>query len=121
MFGKNLEITPMEALFLMVLNRGESISGSEIVQKINEDLGTDWSPTPGATYKIVQSLEKKEFIKETTASEHRKDQRIRTYTLTKKGQGMIPTIAFRIRKIVAFTEDCCPGEGMKLVLTDDEC
>ncbi|NHJ49645.1 MAG: hypothetical protein FK733_17780 [Asgard group archaeon] len=59
MLGKDLDVTPMEVFFIMVLSRPESLSGSEIVEKIKDNLGLDWTPSPGATYKILQSIEKK--------------------------------------------------------------
>lgn len=108
MIGKDLNVTPMEAFFLMVLNTPESLSGSEIVTRIKENLGLNWAPSPGATYKILQSMEKKEFILETTKEEDREDQRVRTYKLSKKGKETIPIIASRIIKIALFVDECCP-------------
>ncbi|MFX0061202.1 MAG: PadR family transcriptional regulator [Candidatus Hermodarchaeota archaeon] len=121
MLGKNLEITPMEALFLMVLYNTPSLSGSEIVQNLRSNLGEDWSPSPGATYKTVQSLEKKGLIQETTQKANRKDQRIRTYSLTAKGKVMVPEVTSRVRKIVIFTNECCPEycEGISFGETND--
>ena len=109
MFGKNLEITPTEAIFLLVLKKSNSLSGSEIVESITSNLGSDWIPTPGATYKILRSLEKKEFIEETTTNEARKDQRIRTYSLSHAGQEIVPKVSERFRKVVMFMDSCCPG------------
>ena len=76
MIGKGLEVTPMEAFFLMVLNNQTSLSGSEIVQSIRDNLGINWTPSPGATDKILQSMEKKKYIEETTQKEQRENQRI---------------------------------------------
>ncbi|MBN1328930.1 MAG: hypothetical protein JXA54_05605 [Candidatus Heimdallarchaeota archaeon] len=45
MIGKDIDVTPMEAFFLMVLNGQKSLSGSEIVQKIRENLGLNWVPS----------------------------------------------------------------------------
>ncbi|WP_371803706.1 PadR family transcriptional regulator [Candidatus Lokiarchaeum ossiferum] len=109
MFGKNLEITPTEAIFLLVLKKQDSISGSEIVESISSNLGSDWVPTPGATYKIIRSLENKGFIEETTGSEGRKDQRIRTYSLSSAGKSIVPKVSERFRKVVLFMDSCCPG------------
>lgn len=108
MIGKGLDVTPMEAFFLMILNNRTSLSGAEIVQYIKENLGMNWTPSPGATYKILQSMEKKEYIKETT-EESREDQRIRTYDLTKKGKEILPIITKRILKIALFADNCCAG------------
>ncbi|MHA2298751.1 MAG: PadR family transcriptional regulator [Candidatus Hodarchaeales archaeon] len=120
MLGKKIEITPMESLFLMVLHKSVSLSGSEIVQKLKEDLGDEWSPSPGATYKIVQSLEKKGFIQETTENEKRKDQRIRTYSLTTKGREIVPIITSRVRKVVIFISSCCPDCRDGLAIDDEK-
>ncbi|NHJ04533.1 MAG: PadR family transcriptional regulator [Candidatus Heimdallarchaeota archaeon] len=108
MIGKDLDVTPMEAFFLMVLNTPESLSGSEIVLKIKENLGLNWTPSAGATYKILQSMEKKQFIQETTKEEDRNDQRLRTYNLSEKGKEILPIIASRIIKIALFVDSCCP-------------
>ncbi|MHA1127020.1 MAG: PadR family transcriptional regulator [Candidatus Heimdallarchaeota archaeon] len=113
MIGKGLEVTPMEAFFLMVLNNQTSISGSEIVQSIRDNLGLNWTPSPGATYKILQSMEKKEYIEETTQKEQREDQRIRTYNLTKKGKELLPIITSRILKIALFADSCCPNLSLE--------
>lgn len=108
MLGKDLGITPVQSLFLLVLYNSPSLSGSEIVQKLSDDLGDDWTPTPGATYKIIQALQKDELIQETTEAENRKDQRIRTYSLTTKGKTMVTTVTARVSKIVSFMNTCCP-------------
>ena len=54
-------------------------------------------------------MEKKEYILETTKKEDREDQRIRTYTLTKKGKEILPKITSRILKIALFVDSCCPN------------
>lgn len=108
MIGKNIEISPMESLFLLILYNEGSLSGSEIVKRLEGELGKDWSPSPGATYKTVQSLEKKELIAETTETVKRKDQRIRTYSLTKRGKNLVPKVTQRVNKVVKFMVKCCP-------------
>ena len=113
MIGKDLDVTPMEAFFLMALNTTESLSGSEIVLKIKKDLGLNWTPSPGATYKILQSMEKKQFIQETTKKEDRNDQRLRTYTLDEKGKEILPIIAKRIIKVALFLDKCFPQENFE--------
>ncbi|NHJ84979.1 MAG: hypothetical protein FK734_05925, partial [Asgard group archaeon] len=72
------------------------------------NLGLNWTPSAGATYKILQSMEKKELIFETTQKEDREDQRIRTYMLTDKGNETLPIITKRILKIALFVDSCCP-------------
>ncbi|MHA2247111.1 MAG: PadR family transcriptional regulator [Candidatus Hodarchaeales archaeon] len=117
MFGKNLDVTPTESLFLLVLYNHTSLSGSEIVKNVKEDLGEEWSPTPGATYKIIQKLIEKEYIHETTKTEKKnRDKRIRTYTLTPEGSKMVIKVITRMRKMIGFVESCCPdGEGVIIV------
>jgi DNA-binding PadR family transcriptional regulator len=124
MIGKGLEVTPMESFFLMILNSPTSLSGSEIVQNIKENLGINWTPSPGATYKILQSMEKKGYIEETTKTEEREDQRIRTYSLTSRGKEILPIITKRILKIALFADSCCPnlgdemGESIRIIRID---
>ncbi len=108
MLGKDLEITPTQALFVIALYNSGSLSGSEIVHKIINDLGEEWSPTAGATYKLIQNLENKGLIEETTSEENRSDQRVRTYTLTSKGKGVVPQISNRFSKFLGFMLECCP-------------
>ncbi len=118
MLGKQIDLSSTEALFLMVLYNSNSLSGSEIVQKLKQSLGEEWLPTPGATYKIVQSLETKGFLKETTKKEKRKDQRIRTYALTSEGKEMIPKVGSRFRKLVTFATECCPESCEGIIIID---
>jgi DNA-binding PadR family transcriptional regulator len=117
MFGKNLDVTPTESLFLLVLYNQTSLSGSEIVKYVKEDLGEEWSPTPGATYKIIHNLIEKGYLHETTEKEKMdRDKRIRTYTLTSEGTNMVIKVITRMRKMIGFMESCCPdGEGVIIV------
>jgi len=112
MLGKKLAITSTEALFLMTLNISSSLSGSEVVRKLKESLGEEWSPAAGTTYKIFQSLEKKgliqEITKELTSTDQLKDKRIRKYKLTDQGKKTIPVLTQRVQKVIMFVEDCCP-------------
>lgn len=116
-FGKSLDITPTEALFLLVLHN-QNLSGSEIVKIVKEDLGEDFSPSAGATYKIIQSLESKGMIHETTDSieEETRDKRIRKYTLTEEGRKMVLKITNQVQKVIVFVEQCCPGGEEKMVV-----
>lgn len=116
MFGKNLAVTPTESLFLLVLYNHTSLSGSEIVKYVKDDLGDDWSPTAGATYKIIQSLIKKRYIHETTKKkEEGRDKRMRTYTLTSEGTTMVIKVITRMRKMIGFMESCCP-DGDRIII-----
>jgi DNA-binding PadR family transcriptional regulator len=117
MFGKNLDVTPTESLFLLVLYNHTNLSGSEIVKYVKEDLGENWSPTPGATYKIIRNLIDKGYIRETTKKEKEdRDKRIRRYSLTLEGSTMVVKIISRMRKMIGFMESCCPeGNGVIIV------
>lgn len=116
-FGKSLDITPTEALFLLVLYN-QNLSGSEIVKKVKEDLGENFSPSPGATYKIIQSLDNKGLIHETTdlIKDEDRDKRIRTYTLTDEGRKMVLKVTNQVRKVIGFVEQCCPGGEERMVI-----
>ncbi|MHA1226079.1 MAG: PadR family transcriptional regulator [Candidatus Hodarchaeales archaeon] len=120
MFGKNLDVTPTEALFLLVLYNQDNISGAAIVSQLKKDLGEEWSPSPGATYKILQKLVKKELIHETTNTEvQTRDQRIRTYSLTSKGRNMVVKVIARMQKVIGFLYSCCP-EGTDSIIIKKE-
>jgi DNA-binding PadR family transcriptional regulator len=122
--GKNLDITPTESLFLLVLHN-QNLSGAEIVTRVKEDLGEDWSPSAGTTYKIIQSLEGKGFIQETTNTQEKKrDKRIRTYSLTKEGRSMVLKVTGRMRKMIGFVQQCCPDGDEEFILlkkSDKDC
>lgn len=107
MFGRNIEVSQLEALFLITLHSNDSMTGSAIAKKISGDLGEEWAPSSGAIYKTLDKLRNNGFIEDTTP-EDLKDKRIRTYTLTKKGRDIVPIVASRVQKIVVFVEDCCP-------------
>jgi len=117
MFGKNLEVTPTEALFLLVLYNNKNISGTEIVNQVKEDLGEDWSPTPGATYKILHKLIEKELILETTnTKEEERDQRIKTYALSSEGESMVVKVIARMQKVIGFVDSCCPEDTDRIII-----
>ena len=110
MFGKDLEVSPTESLFLLVLYNHTSLSGAEIVKNVKEQLGEEWSPTPGATYKIIQKLIEKSYINETTEKEKKeRDKRIRTYSLTLEGREMVVKVIARMQKMIGFIDSCCPN------------
>ena len=119
-----MDITPTEALFLLVLHN-QNLSGSEIVKRVKEDLGDEWSPSPGATYKIIKSLEDKKLIQETTnTDEDKRDKRIRTYSLTDNGNSMVLKVTKRMRKMIGFVEQCCPSENGQIIVmkkSDSDC
>ncbi|MFX0015987.1 MAG: PadR family transcriptional regulator [Promethearchaeota archaeon] len=117
MFGKNLDVTPTEALFLLVLHNHNDVSGTEIVNQVKEDLGEDWSPTPGATYKILQKLLEKGFILETTnTGEEDRDQRIKTYAITSEGKTIVTKVIARMQKVIGFVDSCCPDGTDQIIV-----
>jgi DNA-binding PadR family transcriptional regulator len=105
--GKNIEVSQLEALFLISLHSDENMTGSAVARKIVEDLGEEWTPSSGAIYKTLDKLRNNGFIKDTTPK-NLDDKRVRTYSLTKKGREIVPKVASRVQKIVVFVEDCCP-------------
>ena len=107
MIGKNLEVSQLEALFLISLHSDENMTGSSIAKKIVEDLGEEWTPSSGAIYKTLDKLRNNGYIEDTTP-ENLDDKRVRTYSLTAKGKEIVPRVASRVQKIVLFVEDCCP-------------
>lgn len=116
MFGKDLEVTPTESLFLLVLYNHASLSGADIVKNVKKDLGEEWSPTPGATYKIIQKLIEKRYINETTEKDKKnRDKRIRTYSLTIEGRKMVIKVIARMQKVIGFVDSCCP-DGDSIVI-----
>ncbi|MFX0086870.1 MAG: PadR family transcriptional regulator [Candidatus Hodarchaeota archaeon] len=121
MFGKDLEITPTESLFLLILFNDENLSGSDIIKSVKDDLGEEWSPTPGATYKIIQKLIEKNYISETTEIEKKdRDKRIRTYSLTHEGRKMVVKVIARIQRMVGFIDSCCPNGGPIVIFKRSE-
>ena len=121
-FGKNLEVTPTEALFLLVLQNQSDLSGTEIVSMVKNELGSEWSPTPGATYKIIKNLLDKGYINDTTnMDEKNRDERIKTYTLTSEGKNIVFKIVNRMQKVVGFLDTCCPdGTGRIVIVNKSE-
>ncbi len=121
MFGKDLEITPTESLFLLILFNDENLSGADIIKSVKDDLGEEWSPTPGATYKIIQKLIEKNYINETTEIEKKdRDKRIRTYSLTPEGRKMVVKVIARMQKMIGFIDSCCPNGGSIVIVKRPE-
>ena len=128
MIGKNLEITPTEALFLMILHRSPELSGVLIVKNLTNELGEDWCPSPGSTYKTISSLLKKGLVYDSTAetgeekikAEHSsKYSLIKTYCLTSKGEEFLPKITNRLNKIILFAKECC-SDSCHVISSFDE-
>ena len=109
-FGKNLSLSPTKIIFLLILKNVNSLSGSEISDRIIQKIGIEWKPTPGTIYKILASLQDEEYIHETTNKENLNDQRIRTYCISDKGRELIPEVSSRFKKMLVFMNDCCPSK-----------
>ena len=60
------DFTSIQTLFLFVLHKHPSMTGSEIVEVIEKEIGKDWVPSPGTTYKILKKLVREGCIEETT-------------------------------------------------------
>ena len=119
---ENYDITSSQSLFLFVLYSNSNISASEIVEKIRSKLGNERVPTPGARYKIIQKLEEKRLIEETTNQENRKDKRKRTYKTTRAGNEMVKSQIQKMEAMFEFINDCCPGyfKNPKLIPTCED-
>ena len=101
------EFTSIQTIFLFVLHKHPSITGSEIVSIIETEIGKDWVPTAGATYKILKRLLKLGCINETTVTENT-DGRKRTYELSSCGKAFVKDQTERMLRLVGFFYDCCP-------------
>ncbi len=101
------EFTSIQTLFLFVLHKHPSMTGSEIVSMIESEIGKDWVPTAGATYKILKRLLKLGCIIETTETGNT-DGRKRTYELSSCGRAFVKDQTERMLRLVGFFYDCCP-------------
>ena len=102
------EYTSIQTLFLFVLHKHPSITGSQIVEVIEKEIGKDWVPTAGAIYKILKKLVKDGCIEETTSELNLSDGRKKTYKLTACGLSFVKKQSDRMLRLVAFLYDCCP-------------
>jgi len=66
---------------LRLLNE-KPMSGSEIIQHIEENSGGRWRPSPGSIYPLLAWLQEKKYIKEVPSEEAG----IKRYTLTDEGK-----------------------------------
>ena len=118
------EFTSIQTIFLFVLHRHPSITGSEIVNVIEKEIGKDWVPTPGAIYKVLKKLVKEGCIEETTDELNLSDGRKKTYKLTDCGVDFVRKQSDRMLRLVTFLNDCCPEytgtfKIVKICKTDD--
>ena len=102
------EFTSIQTLFLFVLHKYPSITGSDIVSKIEKEIGNDWIKSSGTTYKILKKLLSAGCIEETTQKTNLTDGRKKTYKLTACGTSFVQQQADRMLRLVGFLNDCCP-------------
>lgn len=115
------DFTSIQTLFLFVLHKYPSLTGTEIVGIIEKEIGKDWVPSPGAIYKILKKLLKDGCIEETTdltkLSEDQKRPYKRTYMLTSCGMKFVREQTDRMLRLVGFLYDCCPEYTDSYVVT----
>ena len=111
------EYTSIVTLFLFVLHKHPSITGSQIVEVIEKEIGKDWVPTAGAIYKILKKLVKDGCIEETTSELNLPDGWKKTFKLTTGGVSFVKQQSDRMLRLVAFLYDCCPeySDDFKIV------
>lgn len=102
------DFTSIQTLFLFVLHKYPSITGSEIISKIEREIGNDWIKSSGTTYKILKKLLCAGCIEETTQDTNLSDGRKKTYKLTTCGTAFVQQQADRMLRLVGFLNDCCP-------------
>ena len=100
------EYTSIQTLFLFVLHKHPSITGSQIVEVIEKEIGKDWVPSVGAIYKILKKLVKDGCIEETTNELNLSDGRKKTYKLTEGGISFVKQQSDRMFRLVAFLYYC---------------
>ena len=105
---KRLKLTPIQGMFLLAFHGKNSLTGVEVVNILKNNLGETSIPTPGATYKVLQYLVDEELIKETTKEEQRGDKRLRTYSITEKGENILKELIIASTKVYNFMNQCCP-------------
>ena len=111
------EYTSIQTIFLFVLHKHPSITGSQIVEVIENVFGKDWVPTAGTIYKILKKLDKDGCIDENTSELNLPDGRKKTYKLTSCGFSFVKQQSDRMLRLVAFLYDCCPeySDDFKIV------
>lgn len=118
------ELTSIQTIFLFVLHRHPNSTGTDIVSIIEKEIGKDWIPTPGATYKILSRLHSAGCIIETTDLNNSTDGRKRTYELSQCGYDFVKQQSDRMLRLVGFLYDCCPqySTTYKIIrVTDNDC
>ncbi|MHA2337462.1 MAG: helix-turn-helix transcriptional regulator [Candidatus Hodarchaeales archaeon] len=106
---KNDKVSPLQSMFLFVLHNSEPLSGADIVKRLEDDVGKEWVPTPGARYKILQFLEQESFIeKKVGKGEDPHDKRVSKYILTPNGVEMVAELSKQMKKVYLFLSNCCP-------------
>lgn len=103
------ELTPLQFLFLVVLNTTEGrLNGAEIVKEIERNLGEDWTPSAGAVYKILQSLEDRGLIS-LLGREATPDKRMKYYEITPEGLRVLTSYMDEEARYIKFMNRCCQG------------
>lgn len=105
---KITDLTSIQTIFLFVLHKYPSITGKEIVEVIEREIGSDWTPTTGTIYKILSRLSEAGCIEETTQDTNPSDGRKRTYQLSSCGTDFVKQQSDRMLRLVGFLYDCCP-------------
>ena len=105
---RSIPLTSAQAIFLMILKRSErGMSGSEIVESLEERLGENSVPTPGAVYKILDFLSKNKYIDKIDQLRSKKDKRFKAYILSDKGSTEVRKVSEHVAKIFSFMCYCC--------------
>lgn len=120
-FNDVTDLTSVQTIFLFVLHKYPSLTGTEIKEKIEKNIGSDWVPSDGAIYKILKKLLKEGCITETTdltnLSDDQKRPYKRTYMLTSGGINFVKKQSDRMLRLVGFLYDCCPEYTSSYVIT----
>ena len=73
----------------------KSMSGSEIMQELEEESGGRWRPSPGSVYPMISWLREKKYIKET----HTEEMGIKQYVITDEGKNFLHELRKRKEEI----------------------
>ncbi|MCD6403274.1 MAG: PadR family transcriptional regulator [Candidatus Aenigmarchaeota archaeon] len=79
---KSLNIRGMLYIWILLLLRKKSMSGYEVMKKINELTLKTWRPTTGSVYPALKKLERKGYIAIKGTGERKK----KIYSITEEGK-----------------------------------
>lgn len=115
------DFTSIQTIFLFVLHKYPNLTGTDIKEKIEKNIGSDWVPSDGTVYKVLKKLLKEGCITETsditTLSNDRVRPYRRTYELTSCGVSFVKQQSNRMLQLVGFLYDCCPEYTDDYVIT----